>query len=113
MGSNDALLNEIKDTINGIRALMYRAYQQYSSLVDAVINDEITDINQIERIMDGLVDLGDDVRFIEIYRKLCRHVYHRYPQLVGEHVMMFRAQFESNEDTAQSDIAGPKTTLEE
>ena len=66
MGSNDALLNEIKDTINGIRALMDRAYQQYSSLVDAVINDEITDINQIERIMDGLVDLGDDVRFIEM-----------------------------------------------
>ena len=108
MGSNDALLNEIKDTINGIRALMDRAYQQYSSLVDAVINDEITDINQIERIMDGLVDLGDDVRFIEIYRKLCRHVYHRYPQLVGEHVMMFRAQFESNEDNDIYEEVRPK-----
>lgn len=112
MGSNDALLNEIKDTVSGIRALMDRAYQQYSSLVDAVMNDEITDINQIERIMDGLVYFGDDVRFIEIYRKLCRHVYYQYPQLVGEHVTLFRALFETSEDTAQNDTTGPETSSE-
>ena len=98
MENHEPLFNEVKDIVSGIRALMDRAYQQYSSLVDAVIKDEITDINQIERIMDGLVDLGDDVRFIEIYRKLCRHVYNRYPQLVGEHVTMFRAQFETAND---------------
>ena len=67
MENHEPLFNEVKDIVSGIRALMDRAYQQYSSLVDAVIKDEITDINQIERIMDGLVDLGDDVRFIEIY----------------------------------------------
>ena len=98
MENHEPLFNEVKDIVSGIRALMDRAYQQYSSLVDAVIKDEITDINQIERIMDGLVDLGDDVRFIEIYRKLCRHVYNRYPQLVGEHVTMFLAQFETAND---------------
>ena len=98
MENHEPLFNEVKDIVSGIRALMDRAYQQYSSLVDAVIKDEITDINQIERIMDGLVDLGDGVRFIEIYRKLCRLVYTRYPQLVGEHVTMFRAQFETAND---------------
>lgn len=45
MENHEPLFNEVKDIVSGIRALMDRAYQQYSSLVDAVIKDEITDIN--------------------------------------------------------------------
>ena len=86
MENYESALNEIKEIVEGITSLTNAAYQHYSALVDAVLRDEITDAKQIERIMDGLVDFGDDNRFIDIYRKLCRHVYYNYPELVGEHV---------------------------
>jgi len=53
---------------------------------------------EIERIMDGLVDFGDNPRLLELYKTLCRHVYYKYPALVGEHTALFRLQFEETED---------------
>lgn len=55
-------------------------------------------LEEIERIMDGLVDFGDDPRLLELYKTLCRHVYYKYPALVGEHTALFRLQFEETED---------------
>ena len=103
MDNYESALNEIREIVEGITALTNAAYQHYSALVDAVLRDEITDAKQIERIMDGLVDFGDDNRFIDIYRKLCRHVYYNYPELVGEHVALFLAisKTEAGEDKLQ------------
>ena len=34
----------------------------------------------------------------EPYKKLCRHIYCRYPQLVRDHVALYRALFEPAEE---------------
>ena len=52
----------------------------------------------MEEIMDGLLDYGDDERFLSLYKKICRHIYHDHPKLVGEHVSLFRMIFEEKED---------------
>ena len=51
-----------------------------------------------ERILDGIIDFGDDLRFLELSKRLCRHIYYEYPQLVGSFVHMYRALFEEKED---------------
>ena len=103
MEKYESALNEIREIVESITGLTNAAYLHYSALVDAVLRDEITDAKQIARIMDGLVDFGDDNRFIDIYRKLCRHVYYNYPELVGEHVALFLAisKTEAGEDKLQ------------
>ena len=40
----------------------------------------------------------DNPRLLELYKTLCRHVYYKYPALVGEHTALFRLQFEETED---------------
>lgn len=70
----------------------------YSLLVERVLKDQITDEQQLEQIMDGLCDFCDEIRFIDLYRSLCRHIYYQYPQLVGEHVALFRALFEGPDE---------------
>ena len=57
-----------------------------------------------ERIMDGLMDFGDDQRFLALYKALCRHVYDKHPTLVREHIALFRTQFEerADEETQQA-----------
>ena len=67
-------------------------------LVEQVLKDQITDEQQLEQIMDGLCDFCDEIRFIDLYRSLCRHIYYQYPQLVGEHVALFRALFEGPDE---------------
>lgn len=69
-----------------------------SSTFAIATNVSITEEREIERIMDGLVDFGDDPRLLELYKTLCRHVYYKYPALVGEHTALFQLQFEETED---------------
>lgn len=98
MNTDENLLQSVKEVALQINDLRNRAHQQYSVLVKQVLSDRISDKQSIEKIMDGLLDFCDEDRFIDIYRQLCRHIYHRHPTLVGEHVALFRAQFETNED---------------
>ena len=88
----EACFAAIREIVQEISRLMDAAYQQYR------LNGRITEEREIERIMDGLVDFGDDPRLLELYKTLCRHVYYKYPALVGEHAAIFRLQFEEAED---------------
>lgn len=92
-------IEELRDIVEGISKLRDTAYSQYSVLVEQVLKNQITEEQRLEQIMDGLCDFCDESRFIELYRNLCRHIYYQYPQLVGEHVAMFRALFEGSDDT--------------
>ena len=65
------------------------AYEDYKRYTNQIICGEITDITTIERWMDALIDWHFDHRFISLYKRLCRYLFPKYPQLVGEHVMMF------------------------
>lgn len=57
---------------------------------------------------DTLVLLGDvganyyrnrrDTEMKKVLAAVCRHVYYKYPALVGEHTALFRLQFEETED---------------
>ena len=97
MSTDENLLQSVKELALQINDLRNRAYRQYSALVQQVLSDQISDKESIEKILDGLLDFCDEERFIDMYRQLCRHIYHSHPTLVGEHVALFRAQFETNE----------------
>lgn len=98
MDHYNSMLASIRDVAEGINKLRDAAYKQYSVLIDQVLANQITEERKLEQIMDGLCDFCDEERFIELYRSLCRHIYYQYPQLVGEHVAMFRTLFEGNEN---------------
>ena len=72
-------MDELQDIVKGIDRLRDAAYAQYSVLVEQVLEDQITEENRLEQIMDGLCDFCDESRFIELYRTLCRHIYYQYP----------------------------------
>lgn len=98
MGSHDKLLKDIKETVSRISELYDLAFDQYSRAVDEILANRLTDEKQIEHILDGILDFGDDQRFLELSRKLCRHIYFQYPQLVGDFVYMYRLLFAEKED---------------
>ena len=98
MENYDLLLEEIKGTVGKISDLYDLAYTQYASIVDEVLAGRLTNEKQVEHILEGMLDFGDDLRFLELSKRLCRHIYYQYPQLVGDYVHMFRAVFMEKED---------------
>ena len=92
-------MDELRDTVSGISKRRDAAYAQYPVLLEQVLENHITEELRLEQIMDGLCDFCDESRFIELYRSLCRHIYYQYPQLIGEHMALFRAQFEVSDES--------------
>ena len=98
MSDNNPILEEIKETVLQISRLNDIAYEQYKTAVDLVLSDRMTVPHEIEKLMDGMLDFCENKRFLNLYKKLCRHIYNRYPKLVGEHINLFRLQFEEKYD---------------
>ena len=98
MEDYEKFIAEIDEVVKQIKGLYDLAYTQYSHAVDEVISGRLTDEKQIAHILDGIIDFGDDLRFLELSKRLCRHSYYEYPQRVGSFVHMFRARFAEKED---------------
>lgn len=92
------VLKEITELVRVFEEQKKQNYRYYANMVASVVLGRISKENEIERIMDGLLDFGDDEDFLALYKKLCRHVYKFYPQMVGEHIALFRMQFEGKEE---------------
>ena len=101
MNNGQSALQDLKNIVEEIGKLRDAAYAKYSELVKQVLENQVTNEQHLEQIMDGLCDFCDESRFIELYRSLCRHIYYQYPQLVGERVTLFRALFEGNDNASE------------
>ena len=96
MGDYQSAFQKIASAVEGIELLRRTAFHQYSILVDAVMNNQITDQQEIQKIMDGLSNFGDQEEFLELSKKLYRHIYYTYPEMVGKYAALFRAMFMNN-----------------
>ena len=98
MADHTEIWNELQSLLTAFIAQKEQIYLHYQQLVNSVLSNQIISEREIEIIMDGLLDFCDDVKFLALYKDLCRHVYNQYPQLVGEHVNLFRLQFEEKQE---------------
>lgn len=90
-----------------LEAIQEQGLELYSKLADEIINDRITDPRKIELVLDGLLDFSYSDRYEILYKKICRHIFHRHTQLVEEHVAMFR------ESIAHENEGDPELTDDE
>ena len=91
-------VQKIVGIIQQLEELKGELYQQYSRTVELVIAGEITEKADIEKVLDSLLDFGDDERFYELFRKLCQHVYTKHPDTAVEYVNIFRMMFGDDDD---------------
>ena len=96
MSDYQSAFQKIASAVEGIELLRRTAFHQYSILVDAVMNNQITDQQEIQKIMDGLSNFGDQEEFLELSKKLYRHIYYAHPEMVGKYAALFRAMFMNN-----------------
>lgn len=95
--------DEFDALVSRLEALQEQGLELYSKLADEIINDRITDPRKIELVLDGLLDFSYSDRYEILYKKICRHIFHRHTQLVEEHVALFRESI-SNKDEYDTEL---------
>ena len=86
---NDEKVDGVKKAIEEFQTSVDIAYAQFASFVDDVISGRLTNIYTIEQRMDYMVGFGFDERIEGLYKKLCRFLYPKYPQMVVNHVNVY------------------------
>lgn len=82
--------SNLKELVQKLSSVFDSAYAIYSPMVNSMVKSLRTpDAREAERIMDGLMNYADDPRFVELYKRFCRHICRWYPDLVKEHVACF------------------------
>ena len=83
---NDEKVDGVKKAIEEFQSSVDIAYTQFASFVDDVISGRLMNIYTIEQRMDYMVGFGFDERIEGLYKKLCRFLYPKYPQMILNHV---------------------------
>ena len=86
---NDEKVDGVKKAIEEFQTSVDIAYAQFASFVDDVISGRLMNIYTIEQRMDYMVGFGFDERIEGLYKKLCRFLYPKYPQMVVNHVKVY------------------------
>ena len=86
--------DEVKDLVEAIRGVHRIALIQYTPLVDDVLSGKIADEASIERIMDGLLSFCDSQECMTLFKRLCRHIFYKHPQMVKDYISCYRMLYE-------------------
>ncbi len=71
-----------------------KAYVFYENLVtDILSNDTITETS-LESVLDGLLDFCGEDRFLALYKNLCKKFYPLHPELIAQHINLYREQYD-------------------
>jgi conjugal transfer/entry exclusion protein len=58
-----------------IHEMQKQALNEYKPIVENIIKSRNSNVNHIEHVLDRLVDIAADGEGLELYRRLCRHLY--------------------------------------
>ena len=85
----EALLKDIKGIVESFRSLYDMAYDVYLPLVDDLCSRESSE-NEVEHLLDHLLDFAGEERMLLLYKRVCRKYFYQYPEMVANHIYMWR-----------------------
>jgi len=90
------MINEldVQDLAQQLKTLSNQAIPLYTLKVEAIINNEITDHNQIELTFDYMLDFCYDDEMLLLYKKLARYYFTVNPQGTANYIHYYRERYE-------------------
>ena len=97
--SYETFVNEIKPMAEGIMQLSFQAVQIYTPIVNRIISDTSASQHEVEYLMDYMLSLCHTEEFTNLFKKLCRGIFSRFPDTVYCYAKYY---FEEYEDDFES-----------
>ena len=89
-----------KDTTTGIGAELKRlstmAFSQYEPVVFQIEQGKISDINEIERLLDGIFDFCYDPKMLSLYKRVLKQVVDEHFGIVKRYTDYYLDWYESD-----------------
>jgi hypothetical protein len=96
---------EIKELAHEIGTVLQSAAQfgvsYYRPIAKRILSGQITSPNEIEHILDHMLDYCFDDEMLFLYKRICRHLIHKQPELVYNAVMNYKFVWDSDGDDGE------------
>lgn len=103
--SYETFVNEIKSMAEGIMQLSLQAVQIYTPIVNRIISDTSATQHEVEYLMDFMLSLCYTEEFTNLFKKLCRGIFSRFPDTIYCYAKYY---FEEYEDDFESLVINEK-----
>ena len=87
---------DISDIVEEIKQAYDFAYENYSVSTNLICSNSNASEEEIERFLDLLLGYSEDDRILELYIKVCRTFYSKYPELITEHILIYKDMYEQS-----------------
>lgn len=94
--NENTFCENVKTLVLEMEHLSDLAVEQNTPLVDMALDGYIMDEDEIAHIMDCLLDWCQFDNGLQLFKKLCRGLYYKYPMLVTEYVLFYRKMWEND-----------------
>ena len=94
--SYETFVNEIKSMADGIMKLSLQAVKIYSPIVNRIIYDASATQHEVEYLMDFMLSLCQTEDFTNLFKKLCRGIYTRFPNTVYCYAEFYFEEYDDN-----------------
>jgi len=84
----------IKEIASRFSLLTKQAREEYKPLVYNIIDNNLKEDNEIQRILDGILDFCYDEKMLLLYRKLCKYYYDINPVVTIEYIGFYREMYD-------------------
>ena len=84
---------EIHSIVRHIKGLHDQAVAAYTPLVDDICG-RIAPMNEVEWLLDYMFGFVGDERMLSLYKRVCRHYFEVYPEMVSWHIMEYRKVYD-------------------
>lgn len=101
MEVEEKVFEKITEIAYEMKNLSVLAVNQYEPIVNKVLSGYITGEDEIAHIMDRMLDFCQFDNMLQLFKKLCRGIYHQYPSLVVDYIMIYKELWDSNEDDGE------------
>ena len=94
--SYETFVNEIKSMADGIMKLSLQAVKIYSPIVNRIIYDTSSTQHEVEYLMDFMLSLCQTEEFTNLFKKLCRGLFPRFPDTVYFYAKYYFEEYDDN-----------------
>ncbi len=93
MSGND-IDSDLLEIANQIYNLHTEAYYAYREPVKNLCNDPNASQSEVEHMLDYLLYFCGYEKVLNLYKKVCRTFYKKYPQCIADYIMFYREEYD-------------------
>lgn len=90
---DDAACRDIEAFAQTIKQCHEDAVKLYTPDAERLCRKDATE-DEVADFLDGLLSFAADDRILALFRKVCRHYFYKYPQMINDYVMICHEQYE-------------------